>query len=473
MLLGAGMVTIPRQILISEQQRSLGNGSLATLVFSNSETIAARSALAIGRTKQVSGIPLLERNLRTPRDGVRAMSVFGLGLIGAGSDSAAISAMAARDPSSAVRLGAVDALGRYEAGKRLKTAELSAASALGAVLARDPDPIVRGRAAISLSYFADGKAGKPASSALAAAIDRDTSAAVRERIMWTIFRRYAAMVPRTVLARHLHDSDEIVRIEAVRAYGRLKERSAIADVRPLLTDPSWRVAEQAAESIRALEGQKPTEHLTAIPSTVHTPAPVTDSLASLPALGPVVAEKPSAPQAMEAIIVPEIDPHTAADMTGPAHGAHPRVRIVTTRGNIYVVLYPEWAPMTVTNFLNLARDGFYSDNPWFRIVPDFVVQTGERDAKKAPGPGYTIGAEENPVEQSSNIISMGLDYDTKTNTPKRDSAGSEYYITLSPQYHLDNDFSVFGAVTGGSDVLGRLIESDKVVRIERIADVDL
>jgi cyclophilin family peptidyl-prolyl cis-trans isomerase len=65
---------------------------------------------------------------------------------------------------------------------------------------------------------------------------------------------------------------------------------------------------------------------------------------------------------------------------------------------------------------------------------------------------------------------MGMNYDSKTNTPIRDSAGTQYYVTLSPQLHLDRDFSVFGEVTGGFDVLGRLIESDRVIRIERIAD---
>ena len=136
-----------------------------------------------------------------------------------------------------------------------------------------------------------------------------------------------------------------------------------------------------------------------------------------------------------------------------------------------MTLYPEWAPLTVANFMDLMNAGFYDDNRWFRIVPDFVVQTGEKDDKNAPGPGYTVGAEENPVEQSSYVISMGMDYDG--NAPKRDSAGSEYYLTLSPQYHLDNDFTVFGAVSGGFDVLGRLIESDRVTRIERIEDVRL
>lgn len=474
LLMGVALVTIPRHILRLETQRSLGDGSLATLLASNDEATAVRAALAIGRSKQAGGVALLEPHLRDANNAIRAMSVYGLGVIGLGSDADAISDIVRHDPSGAARVAALDALGRYEAAQKLAPqSEARAENALASALAHDRDAIVRGRAAISLSFFADGPRANAAALALVAAMRDEKTDAVRERVMWTIFRRYAARAPRAGLSARLHDADEIVRIEAARAFGKLKDRSAVAVLRPLLDDPSWRVQEQTAESIRALQGLKPTDHWTAIPHSVHTPAPVRDTLASLRSTYPITREIPQKPQVLAAIIEPSIDPHSARDMTGPAPGAHPRVRIVTTRGNIYVVLYPEWAPMTVTNFLNLARNGFYSNNPWFRIVPDFVVQTGEQDAKKAPGPGYTIGAEENPVEQSSYVISMGLDYDAKTNTPKRDSAGSEYYITLSPQYHLDNDFSVFGAVTSGIDVLGRLTESDKVIRIERIPDIDL
>ncbi|HTV93983.1 MAG TPA: peptidylprolyl isomerase, partial [Verrucomicrobiae bacterium] len=345
-------------------------------------------------------------------------------------------------------------------------------------------PIVRGRAAISLSNFADSSLSDTIAGSLmqaytqAPAMYRVTgnvfvsAGAVREQIMWTIFRRYATKVPVSFLRGALSNADEIVRIEAVRAYGKLKDPALVLDLQPLLNDPSWRVQEQAAESIRLLQGGKLTDHWTAIPAFVHTPAPVVDPFAVLPAL-PRQLPAPGAPQPQDVPDSKSIAPMTALQMTAPALGPHPRVRIVTTQGNIYVALYPEWAPLTVTNFLNMMNRGFLDNNPWFRIVPDFVVQTGEQDAKNAPGPGYTIPAEENPLEQNSYVISMGLNYDDKTSTPIRDSAGSEYYITLSPQYHLDNAFTVFGAVTSGFDVLGRLTESDKVLRVERVADVTL
>jgi cyclophilin family peptidyl-prolyl cis-trans isomerase len=63
---------------------------------------------------------------------------------------------------------------------------------------------------------------------------------------------------------------------------------------------------------------------------------------------------------------------------------------------------------------------------------------------------------------------MGLDY--KDNLPLRDSAGTQFYFTLSPQLHLDRDFSVFGEVESGFGVLAHLVESDKMVVVERIAD---
>jgi peptidyl-prolyl cis-trans isomerase B (cyclophilin B) len=376
------------------------------------------------------------------------------------------------DSSSAVRLAALDAASRFENAGILDGSEAAAAAAAERALSVDPDTAVRGRAALTLAAFGESPEAANAAAALVRATATGVPASVRERAMWTIFRRYASRVPLAELRSRLHDRDEIVRIEAVRAYGRLKSAPLAADVRPLLRDPSWRVQEQAAESIRVLEGGALTAHLGAIPTFVHVPSPAPDPFADLPAL-PRPAVHAGAPRTADVPSAPALDPQNAAQMLEPAHGPHPRLRFRTSEGNFYVVLYPEWAPLTVANFLNLVNRGFFDDNRWFRIVPDFVVQTGEKDDVKQPGPGYSIPAEENPLEQNSYILSMGLDYDMKTMTPKLDSAGSEYYITLSPQYHLDEPFTVFGAVTSGFDVFGRLTEHDRVIRIERIKDAML
>lgn len=460
------------RIVELEQARSLGAGELAAFLNAPDERVAARAALAVGRTRLPAGAPILASHVVDPRAAVRAMSVYGLGLIAKGTAFVAIAAAAARDPSSAVRAAALDAIGRYQAAYALDAAQqLRAADVARAALLHDADPLVRARAAPELDGFADTPSGFACERALVRAAG-DADVRVRRNVMWAIFRSYALRVPRSVLAAGLRDPDDVVRIEAVRAFGRLKNPDAEPAVQAMLADPSWRVQEQAAESLLQLRKQPMHDAWTAIPPTVHLPVLAADPLAALPALARAGAPgKPSPPVVAQAPLEPKIDPHTAADMSGPAPGPHPRVRIVTTQGNVYVTLFPEWAPVTVENFLDVAERGYYDNNRWFRIVPDFVVQTGDPTDNGDGDAGYSIGAEENPIEQLSGVISMGMNYDA--NGPLRDSAGTQYYITLSPQLHLDRDFTVFGEVTSGFDVLAHLTQSDRVVRVERIADVTL
>jgi cyclophilin family peptidyl-prolyl cis-trans isomerase/HEAT repeat protein len=459
------------RIVNLESERSLGKGALERFLESPSATVAARAALAIGRTRRAAGEPALAAHLRDTREPVRAMCVYALGLLGTGGDVPGLLA-ALSDRSGAVRVAAVDALARYEAAHRL-TGHTQTQEAIESALAHDRSPIVRARAATALYEFKDGTRAAEAADALSVAFLTDSDAGVRWHAMWAIYRGFAAGVSRRLVESALRDPDELVRIEAVRAISRYKDRALVAFVRPLLSDASWRVQEQAAETIRVLDGKRLTDHWTSIPPYVHLPKPQPDPFASLPATQAVVPGKPSAPRPDQAIFSPLLQPSTAADMTSPARGPHPRVRIVTTKGNIYVALYPEWAPLTVANFLNLAKIGYYDHNRWFRIVPDFVVQTGDPNDNGNGDAGYTVGAEENPLEQRSYVISMGLNYDDKTQTPIRDSAGTQYYVTLSPQLHLDRDFTVFGEVVSGFDVFARLIEKDRVVRVERIADVNI
>lgn len=458
------------RVLQLEQARSLGNGALAEYLNGADRSLAVRAALAIGRTKQPAGSRLLAAHLGDRDPGMRAMAVYGLGLIGDASRSPAIVRALRNDRSSAVRVGALDALDRLESAKRLPAStEHSAASAVAVTLQTDASLLVRARAATALEAFASSPEGFFAERTLRAAFAGSRYFEVRRNIMWSVFRGYANRVPREFLTKGLRDPDEVVRIEAARALGRVKNPDAIPALQPALRDPSWRVREQAMESVRQLQGKPLTDHLKALPRGIVPPPIERDRFANLPALPRTPAGlKPAAPTALRAFVPARFDPRTLAHMTGPMGGPHPRVRIVTTKGNLYLELYPEWAPLTVENFLDLANRGYYDNNRWFRIVPDFVVQTGDPTDTGDGDAGYTIPAEENPLEQRSYVISMGLNYDGSK--PLRDSAGTQFYITLSPQLHLDRDFTVFGSMIGGFDVLGRLIESDRIVRIERIAD---
>src|SRR5665213_3060924 len=299
----------------------------------------------------------------------------------------------------------------------------------------------------------------------------DAAPAVRVTAIDAAWRSKAAKNPGAATFRAgLTDRDELVRIQFADLVGRRKALAGLSQLKSLLSDPSWRVREQAYESIKVLAGLQRTDHLGAIPAEIATPAPEPENTeAPLPrptGLGP--ARKPVAADArLDLALLPA----TSAQLDGPAAGAHPRVRIGTTKGTLVLRLYPEWAPLTVANFLNLVDRGYYDNLRWFRIVPDFVVQTGDPNDNGEGDAGYTIPAEENPLEQRAGVISMGLNY---TDPPDahaiRDSAGTQFYITLSPQLHLNRDFTVFGEVESGFATLGRLVESDRMTKVVRLAD---
>ncbi len=450
----------------------MGNGALAGFLRSCDRQVAIRATLAIGRTKKKAGIPLLAARAGDPDVGLRAISIYGLGLIGGIPSTQPVLHALLRDRSGAVQVAALDATDRLETAHMLSVTQERRAGRRVRELLGVGDVIVRGRAATTLEAFHGSAFSQDVVGTLARAYARESDSYVRWHIVWTLFRAYAKRAPAETLQSALHDKSEVVRIEAVRAFGRRGDNTAIALIQPLTNDSSWRVQEQTLEAINALQGKPATAHLKAIPPEVHTPAPQSDRFASLPALPRTVSSaKPQKPSPDAIDTTPAIDPATIALMTGPAKGLHPRVRLVTTKGNIYVELFPEWAPLTVENFLNLTASGYYDNNRWFRIVPDFVVQTGDPKGDGNGDAGYTIPAEENPIEQNSYIISMGMNYTDPPNAHAiRDSAGTQFYITLSPQLHLDRDFTVFGRVIGGTDVLGRLIESDTIIRAERIPD---
>jgi peptidyl-prolyl cis-trans isomerase B (cyclophilin B) len=335
---------------------------------------------------------------------------------------------------------------------------------------RDADSLVRARAAVGLAAFAPLPAAPlpqapAAGAAVAAAFAAERNATVRWHEAWALGRAFPTAPSYAQIVSALADRDDLVRMAFIDVAAKRREPRLAALIAPLREDRSWRVAEEAREGLRRLAGGSRTQHLLAIPAGVRTPPPpppdTTPALSRPHGLGPL--RRPSAADADLAI---ELQLRDAGSLDGPAPGLHPRVRIGTTKGAIVVRLYPEWAPLTVANFLNLTDRGYYDGLRWFRIVPNFVVQTGDPKNTGDGDAGYTIPAEENPLEQRSGIISMGLNY--RGNAPLRDSAGTQFYITLSPQFHLNRAFTVFGEIERGFDVLGRLAESDRMTRVERL-----
>lgn len=457
-----------RQLVELESTRTFSD-ELSTALVSGDTRLAGRAALALGRTGDPRAAVLLRNATTAKKVPLRALAVYGYGLLAAkAGNSTSVAARALRDSAPPVRFAAVDAAWRQQAAQVRGAEEFSAALLL--MLRHEPDNNVRARAAFALFAWRDSPNAETIAASVASAFVAERNADVRWHEAWTLRRAFARFTSDAVVKAGLADRDELVRIQFADLIARRGKPHDNLLLAPLLEDPSWRVREQAFESGKVLAGGTRTEHLTAIPDGIVTPSPAPDeSDAPLPratGLGP-----PRKPLVADARLDLALLPTTSALMDGPMPGLHPRVRIGTTKGAIVVRLYPEWAPMTVANFLNLVDRGYYDGLRWFRIVPDFVVQTGDPKDTGDGDAGYSIPAEENPLEQRAGVISMGLNYSDGPNpAPIRDSAGTQFYITISPQLHLNHDFTVFGEVESGFANLGRLVESDRMTRVERIGD---
>lgn len=135
-------------------------------------------------------------------------------------------------------------------------------------------------------------------------------------------------------------------------------------------------------------------------------------------------------------------------------GVPARARIDTERGSITLELLGEDAPLTVENFTRLARSGYYRNVRFHRVVPNFVAQDGDPRGDGNGGPGYAIRDELNLRRYSRGAVGMALS--------GPDTGGSQYFLTLSPQPHLDARYTIFARVVGGADVMDALVQGDVI-----------
>lgn len=136
--------------------------------------------------------------------------------------------------------------------------------------------------------------------------------------------------------------------------------------------------------------------------------------------------------------------------------------IETKKGNIELVLFEEDAPNTVANFEGLANKGFYDGLTFHRVIPDFVIQGGCPKGNGTGGPGYTIKCEINENKHVTGAMSMAH--------AGKDTGGSQFFITHSPQPHLDGVHTVFGKVTKGMEVVNSIKEKDVMTKVRVIEE---
>ncbi len=141
-------------------------------------------------------------------------------------------------------------------------------------------------------------------------------------------------------------------------------------------------------------------------------------------------------------------------------GRH-QVSIETEKGTLRVELTCRDTPLTCLSFLQLVAQGFYDGLTFHRVVPDFVIQGGDPRGDGIGGPGYSIRDEISRLRYDRGVIGMAL--------AGPDTGGSQFFLTLSPQPHLDGGFAAFGRVVSGDAVLDLIQGGDRIVRIAEVS----
>ncbi|MBI4927216.1 MAG: peptidylprolyl isomerase [Anaerolineae bacterium] len=136
-----------------------------------------------------------------------------------------------------------------------------------------------------------------------------------------------------------------------------------------------------------------------------------------------------------------------------------KINMETTRGTIELELYPEYAPITVNNFVFLTKEGYYDGVKFHRVIANFVIQGGDPTGTGAGGPGYRFEDEvkNNPLKHERGVLSMA-NAGPGTN-------GSQFFITHAPQPHLNGRHTVFGKVVNGLDVVDAVRQGDEMIKV--------
>ena len=216
-------------------------------------------------------------------------------------------------------------------------------------------------------------------------------------------------------------NNELETVQAVfEALGRLKEHAAAPFLEEHVFHPNAAVRKAAVEALKAIKGH---EARFASRMPMATPGTLTEP-----------DERLASPSR-----------HTAAT-------------IHTSKGKIGVDLFAEKAPLTVKNFVRLARKGFYDGLTFHRVSPNFVTQGGDPRGDGWGGPGYTIRCEISPTRFERGILGMAL--------AGKDTGGSQFFIMHSAHPHLDGAYTAFGVVSNDMTVVDTLVPGDKILNIE-------
>ena len=451
-----------------------------------------RVAYALGRVGDPAGAPALRNLARDKSELVRLTAARGIADV-KDSSSAALLATMLRDESWRVRVNAAHALGMLGARDQ--------AVALRPLLS-DRNAHVRWEAALDLGLLADSAAVGPLTLALGDSATGVVQGAaisllkiqgeraipvvapqldllpgfLRSGLVEALGTVPGPMALEILLSRARDASDPP---EAAGAVSGLVQRRADSTVvvpalRALLDARDFTVVSSAADGLGQLGDSGSVPALARLLSRLGT---TEDADVRASAVGALAAIKTR--EALAALAAVRRDPERRireaacaalglpADSIGlvknpllraTAAKAVPHTAVVLTeRGTIIIAFDHARAPVTVENFVDLARKKYFDGIAFHRVVPNFVLQDGCPRGDGWGGPGYMIPCEYSDRPYETGTVGMAL--------AGKDTGGSQWFVTLSPQPRLEGRYTVFGTVTRGMDVVERLMPGDRILRV--------
>jgi cyclophilin family peptidyl-prolyl cis-trans isomerase len=313
-----------------------------------------------------------------------------------------------------------------------------------------PDPALRAAAAESLALLPSASA-RPYREKLAA----DKEARVRLAVLAGLKTADSVRGNRALVNSALTDADAGVRAAAVEALGRLNDPSTLPLVSDALTrsmaDSSPDVAIAAIGVCEKLRAEPPARAI--VEAAYRSPKTLVARLARRSLLQTFRIDRATLP-------APEYKTvRSAADYAALlAEARKPReARIETARGEFTIRLNGRAAPLTTANFVKLARAKYFDGVAVHRVVPNFVIQDGDPTGTGNGGPGYEIRDELNPLPYDRGTVGMALS--------GPDTGGSQWFVTHSPQPHLNALYTVFGQIMSGQDLVERIEQGDRITRV--------
>ncbi|HEY3155381.1 MAG TPA: HEAT repeat domain-containing protein [Candidatus Eisenbacteria bacterium] len=438
-----------------------GAPALRTLLRDKVEVVRMSAARALGEVADSSAAGLLATLLRDPAWRVRVNAAHALGVLGAKGHAGGLRSLLA-DPSAHVR---------WEAALTAGTLGDSASvAALTRALSDSATGVVQG-AAIALLKIQ----GERAIPTIAQPLDL-LPGFMRAGLMEALGQVPGPMALQTLLARSRDSTDAPQAAGAVAGLAQRKADSTkvIPALRALLGARDFTVVSSAADALGQLGDSASVPSLASLLTRVGTTEDADIRASAASALAAIKTKDALAALARmrrdperrireTVCLALGLPPDSIGLVSNPLLRAVsvspvPRTALIhTERGIVTLAFDHARAPGTVENFVKLARAKYFDGIAYHRVVPNFVVQDGCPRGDGWGGPGYMIPCEYNDRPYETGTVGMAL--------AGKDTGGSQWFITLSPQPRLEGRYTVFGKVTQGMEVVERLMPGDRITKI--------